>query len=128
MAASKSSGDQELVELQKALLSGPTTGLPHGEPDSEVRQSFAERRAAQREAYGQFVATERIYHPEDQILAFDIGHPVPLEHVDKWRLEDTGHVARVATPEEARAGRRSEKKSTGDSGSGAGSSPSKSEK
>jgi hypothetical protein len=116
VAASKSSGDQELVELQRALLSGPTTGLPLADP--ETRKTVADRRAAQMEAYGQYVANQQIFHPDDNILAFDAGHPVPLEHVEKWRLEETGHVDRVATAEEARAGRRSEKKSSGEGGPG----------
>lgn len=110
MAASK--GDQELVELQKALLSGPTADVPFGETDPVVRQTFADRRAAQREAYGQFVATQEIYDPDGTILAFAPDHPVPVEHVEKWDLERTGHVVRVATADEARAGRRTEKKPT----------------
>lgn len=100
----KSAADQELVELQKALLSGPTTDIPHGEPDQEVVRAFIKRRADQREAYGQFVANEHIYDPMGNTLAFTKGMQVPIEHVEKWDLESTGHVTRTATAEEARKG------------------------
>lgn len=93
--------DQELVELQ-ALLTGPTVDTPHNEPDPEARKSFIARRMEQREAYGQFVAAQDIFDPMGNTLAFAAGHPVPIEHVEKWLLEDAGLVTRVATPEEAR--------------------------
>lgn len=103
-STSKKSSDQELVELQSALLSGPTTDVPHGEPDEEVVRAFMKRRADQREAYGQFVATQHIYDPMGNTLVFTPDMQVPIEHVEKWDLEATGHVRRVATAEEARKG------------------------
>lgn len=100
-STSKSKGnDQELVELQRALLSGPTVDVPYA--DEATKQTYAERRAAQREAYGQFRAIEDITDPEGNSLVFTAGMQVPVEHVEKWLLEDTGKVERVATPEEAR--------------------------
>ena len=100
-STSKSKGnDQELVELQHALLSGPTVDVPYA--DEATKSSYAERRAAQREAYGQFVAVENIQDPEGNSLVFTAGMQVPVEHVEKWLLEETGKVERVATPEEAR--------------------------
>jgi hypothetical protein len=100
----KSSPDQELVELQRALLSGPTTDVPHAETDPDVTRAFLKRRADQREAYGQFVAESEIYDPMGNSLVFTKGMQVPVEHVEKWDLEATGHVSRVATAEEARKG------------------------
>jgi hypothetical protein len=100
----KGSGDQELIELQRALLSGPTTDLPQAEPDQDVTRAFMERRAAQREAYGQFVAAGDIYDPMGNSKVFTAGMQVPMEHVEKWDLEATGMVTRVATAEEARRG------------------------
>lgn len=92
-------------ELLRALLSGPAVGVPH-HADEETRTTFTERRQAQMEAYGQWVATSPIYVPGSGILAFNVGAQVPIEHVEKWNLELAGVVARVATPELARAGRR----------------------
>lgn len=100
----KSNADQELVELQRALLSGPTTDVPHAEPDEDVTRAFMERRAAQREAYGQFVAESDIFDPIGNSPVFTKGQQVPTEHVEKWDLEATGMVRRVATAEEARRG------------------------
>lgn len=101
MASTKGKGnDQELVELQRALLSGPTVDVPYTDP--VTKESYAKRRAAQREAYGQFVAIEDITDPEGNSLVFTRGMQVPVEHVEKWLLEDTGKVERVASPEEAR--------------------------
>ncbi len=97
----KGAGDQELAELT-ALLSGPTVDTPHNEPNPEVRQTFMERRMQQREAYGQFVAEVDIYDPEGSIVVFTAGQAVPVEHVERWRLEEAGMVNRVASPEEAR--------------------------
>jgi hypothetical protein len=95
-------GDQELIELQKALLSGPTTDVPYAESNPDVVKTFLDRRAAQREAYGQFVAEEDIYDPMGNSKVFTTGMQVPLEHVEMWDLEATGKVKRVASPEEAR--------------------------
>lgn len=95
-------GDQELVEMQRALLSGPTTDIPHAEGDQDAVRTFLDRRAAQREAYGQFVAEEDIFHPMGNSLVFTQGMQVPLEHVEMWDLEALGKVRRVATAEEAR--------------------------
>lgn len=100
----KSGSDQELVELQKALLSGPTTDLPHNEPDPDVTRAFMQRRADQRVAYGQFVAESDIFDPMGNSLVFTKDMQVPVEHVEKWDLEATGMVRRVATADEARRG------------------------
>ncbi len=100
-SGSRKAGDQELAALT-ALLSGPTVDAPHNEPSPEARQTFMERRMAQREAYGQFVATVDIYDPAGDIVVFTAGQAVPIEHVENWHLEDAGMVERVATPEEAR--------------------------
>jgi hypothetical protein len=100
-STSKSKGsDQELVEMQRAMLSGPTVGVPYA--DEATKQSYAERRAAQREAYGQFRAVENIHDPEGNSLVFTAGMQVPVEHVEKWLLEETGKVERVASAEDAR--------------------------
>jgi hypothetical protein len=92
--------DQELVELQRALVTSPTVGIPVA--DEETVKTFHSRRAEQREAYGQFVANSDIYPPDGTVLVFTKGTPVPVEHVEKWDLETAGVVDRVATPEEAR--------------------------
>jgi hypothetical protein len=102
VATSKSTNDQELVELQRALLTAPTVDVPHNEADQETVRAFMQRRAAQREAYGQFKANSDIYDPMGGTLVFTPGMPVPLEHVEMWGLEETGLVERVATPAEAR--------------------------
>lgn len=101
-STSKGKDDQESVEARRDLLSGPTVGTPHAEANPEAARSFMQRRAAQREAYGQFVAEEDIYDPDGNALVFTAGMQVPVEHVEKWELEDVGKVRRVATPEEAR--------------------------
>jgi len=93
--------------MQRALLSGPTVGLPHNEGDPEVKRAFLSRREAQREAYGQFVAEEDVYDPDGIGLVFSAGMQVPVEHVEKWDLEAHGKVKRVASAEEARRGFRS---------------------
>ncbi len=100
-SGSRKAGDQEIAELT-ALLSGPTVDTPHNETNPEVRQTFMERRMAQREAYGQFTAAVDIYDPAGDIVVFTAGQAVPVEHVEKWHLEDAGMVQRVATPDEAR--------------------------
>jgi hypothetical protein len=100
----KSSGDQELIELQRALLSGPTTDVPYAEGDPDVTRAFIQRRADQREAYGQFVAVQDIFDPMGTSLTFTKGMQVPVEHVEKWDLEATGMVSRVASADEARRG------------------------
>jgi hypothetical protein len=89
----------------RALLSAPAVGVPQHAP-AAVRQSFMERRAAQREAYGQFVADAEIYWPGTSTLVFTTGQQVPMEHVEKWDLEANGMVHRVASPALARAGKR----------------------
>jgi hypothetical protein len=101
----RSAADEELIELQRQVLSSPGVGVPRGvDEDGIVR--WQERRAAQREAYGQFVAADSIYI--GNALAFAPGMAVPVEHVERFNLEATGQVERVATPELARAGRRSD--------------------
>jgi hypothetical protein len=101
-----SKGDQELIELQRALLTGPTTGVPAAGGDPEVRKTYRARRVAQREAYGQFVANSEIYDPDGSALIFAAGQPVPVEHVERLELEAMGLVNRVASPELARKGLR----------------------
>lgn len=86
------------------LLSAPAVGIPHA-ADEPTRQSFVERQLAQREAYGQFRAISPIYVPGTGTLAFNKDQQVPMEHVEKWELEAAGLVARVASPEDARANR-----------------------
>jgi hypothetical protein len=99
-----SDADQELLELQRsALTHGHAAGLPAGVADPAAIATWEQRREAQREAYGQFVAAGPIYH--GNALAFNTGQQVPLEHVIKWRLVEQQMVNRVATPELARAGR-----------------------
>jgi hypothetical protein len=100
--------DQELVDLQRALLSGPTTGVP-ATADPEARKAYLGRRAEQREAYGQFEATSEIYDPDGSALIFNPGAAVPVEHVERFGLEETGMVRRVASPELARRGMRSDR-------------------
>ncbi len=92
-------------ELMRALLSGPAVGVPHA-ADEATRETFSERRMGQREAYGQFVATGDIYWPGTGTLVFTEGMQVPIEHVEKWLLEDADLVQRVASPRLARAGAR----------------------
>lgn len=104
VAASKSNIDDER-ELLTALMSSPAVGVPHA-ADEQTRTTYMDRRRAQTEAYGQFVAKGPIYWPGTGILVFATGHAVPLEHVEKWDLELADLVERVATPELARAGRR----------------------
>ena len=104
----KGPADQELAELQRALLSAPTTGVA-ASGDPEVRKAYLGRRAAQREAYGQFVATGDICDPDGSALIVTAGQPVPLEHVERFDLEVLNMVERVATPELARRGMRSER-------------------
>lgn len=104
MAEQKNRTDDE-QELLRALVSAPAVGVPQ-HASEEVRQTFHDRRMAQREAYGQFVANAPIYWPGTGILVFTEGMPVPMEHVEKWDLEEAGFVNRVADPRLARAGRR----------------------
>lgn len=92
-------------ELLRALVSGPAVGVPQ-HADEETRRTHHDRRMAQREAYGQWVADSDIYWPGTAILVFTQGMPVPVEHVEKWELEDAGLVHRVASAQLARAGRR----------------------
>lgn len=94
--------DQELVDMQRALLTGPTADIPHAETDLDVVRAFIKRRADQREAYGQFTATADIYDPMGNSKVFTKDMQVPVEHVEMWDLEATGLVQRVATPEQAR--------------------------
>lgn len=102
-----SAADQELIELQRALLSSPTTGVP-ATGDPEARKAYLGRRAAQREHYGQFVAASDIFDPDGSALIYTAGSAVHLEHVERWGLEETGMVERVASPELARRGARFE--------------------
>ncbi len=103
-STSKKNNDQELVDLQRAMLSGPTVGVPHAEGNTDTVRAYLARRAEQREVYGQFVATEDIYEPGGSALTFTNGMPVPIEHVEKWDLETAGMVERVASQDDARRG------------------------
>lgn len=107
MPSNTSKGDQELVDLQRALLSGPTSGVAAA-GDPAARKAYLSRRAEQREAYGQFVATGDIFDPDGSALIFTVGQPVPLEHVERFDLEALNMVERVATPALARRGMRSD--------------------
>lgn len=104
VAEQKQRTDDE-QELLRALVSGPAVGVPQ-HADAETRKTFTERRMAQREAYGQYVADGPIYWPGTGILVFTEGMQVPLEHVEKWELEAAGMVHRVASPALARVGKR----------------------
>jgi hypothetical protein len=104
VAESKSMTDDER-ELARALVSGPAVGVPQ-HADEQTRQTFLDRRMQQREAYGQFVADGPIYWPGTGILVFTEGMPVPVEHVEKWLLEEAGMVHRIASPRLAAAGAR----------------------
>lgn len=57
-----------------------------------VRTAEDHRRAIAQE-YGQYVAVEQI--TVDGALAFDVGHPVPVSHVEKYDLLATGAVQRA---------------------------------
>lgn len=105
MAEPKNDTLDDEQELLRALVSGPAVGVPH-HADEQTRETFTERRMLQREAYGQFVADGPIYWPGTGILVFTEGMPVPVEHVEKWLLEEAGMVHRVASPRLARAGAR----------------------
>lgn len=94
-------GEDEL----RALLSAPAVGVPQ-HATAEERETHHDRRMAQREAYGQFVADCPIYWPGTGILVFTEGQSVPVEHVEKWDLELAGAVHRIADVRLARAGRR----------------------
>jgi hypothetical protein len=101
-----SDADQELMELQRsAATQGHAAGLPSGPAaaDPNTITTFQARRAAQNEAWGQFVANGPIYI--GNALAFHAGSQVPLEHVIKYQLEEQELVNRVATPEMARVGK-----------------------
>lgn len=96
-------GDEQ--ELLRALVSGPAVGVPQ-HADQATRETFTDRRMMQREVYGQFVADGPIYWPGTGILVFTEGMQVPVEHVEKWLLEEAEMVHRVASPRLARAGAR----------------------
>ncbi len=97
--------DESEREQLRALLSGPAVGVPQT-ADPATRETFQSRRMDQLEAYGQFVAISPIYWPGTGTLVFNEGSQVPVEHVEKWLLEEAGLVQRVASPRLARAGRR----------------------
>jgi hypothetical protein len=104
--AELSEADRELMELSRsALTQGHAAGLPSGAAaaDPAAITTWEARRAAQREAYGQFVAADTIYLGGTP--AFGKGQQVPLEHVIRFDLESQELVHRVATPEQARAGK-----------------------
>jgi hypothetical protein len=101
-----SDADKELMELQRSITTqGHTAGVPGGPAagDPNMVTTFEARRAAQREAHGQFVALGPI--TIGNALAFVQGMAVPLEHVIRYGLWDQELVARVATPEQARVGK-----------------------
>jgi hypothetical protein len=100
--------DQELLELQRALSASGAApaGLPSGAAvaaDPEVIRTWELRQAAQREAYGQFVADGDVWI--GNCMTFTGGQPVPLEHVIRFQLDERHQVNRVATPEMARVGK-----------------------
>lgn len=98
--------DRELMELHRSIATqGHAAGLPSGAAgvDPTAITTWEARRAAQREAYGQFVALGPIHI--GNTLAFHTGQAVPLEHVIRYDLEGQELVARVATPELARVGK-----------------------
>jgi len=101
-----SDADQELMELQRSVMTqGHAAGLPHGPTaaDPEAITTFEARRAAQREAWGQFAAIAPI--TIGNALAFVPGAAVPLEHVIRYKLWEQELIVRVATPELARVGK-----------------------
>jgi hypothetical protein len=71
--------------------------------DPEAIRTWELRLAAQREAYGQFVAAGPIWI--GNAMTFDSGQAVPLEHVIRFNLLEREQVNRVATPEMARLGK-----------------------
>jgi hypothetical protein len=100
--------DRELLELQRALSASGAApaGLPSGAAiaaDPDLIRTWELRAAAQREAYGQYVANGDIYI--GNCLTFTSGQPVPLEHVIRFNLWDREQVNRVASPELARLGK-----------------------
>lgn len=101
-----SDADKELMELQRSIATqGHAAGLPMGPAatDPNTVTTFEARRAAQREAWGQFVAIAPI--TIGNALAFVPGNQVPLEHVIKYDLEGQELVARVADAKRARVGK-----------------------
>lgn len=103
--------DRELLELQRSMSASGAgiAGLPSGAAvaaDPEVIRTWELRRAAQDEAYGQYVADGDIYI--GNALTFTNGQAVPLEHVIRFQLDEREQVNRVATPEMARLGKRFE--------------------
>ncbi len=104
MAEQQTMHDDEKA-LLRALVSGPAVGVPQ-HADEGVRETFTERRMAQREAYGQYIAAGPIYVPGTGTLAFNKDQQVPIEHVEKWMLVEADMVHRVASAELARAGAR----------------------
>lgn len=103
----QSADDQELMELSRsALVQGHAAGVPSGAAiavDPDAITTWEARRAAQREAYGQFVAIDPIVIAG--VPTFVPGQQVPLEHVIRFDLLDQELVARVASPEQARVGK-----------------------
>jgi hypothetical protein len=102
----QSADDQELMELSRsAHVSGYAAGVPSGPGASnpDVIDTWQKRKAAQREAYGQFVALDMIHIAG--VPVFAPGQQVPLEHIIRFNLLEQELVARVATPEQARAGK-----------------------
>jgi hypothetical protein len=102
----QSADDQELMELSRSShVSGYAADVPTGAAaaDPDVISTWQQRRAAQREAYGQYVALDMIHIAG--VPVFAPGQQVPLEHVIRFGLFDQELVAKVATPEQARAGK-----------------------
>jgi hypothetical protein len=100
-----SDADRELLDLQRSVLTSPQGGLigVNEQVTPQAIRRFEQRQAAQREAYGQFVANSPIFYGNAQVFA--PGAQVPLEHVLRFNLEELEMVDRIATPEMARMGR-----------------------
>lgn len=65
----------------------------------EAERAALERRQAQLEEYGQWVAKAPIMF--GNALAYDTGHPVPASNVESYGYDKQGLVERVASKTEA---------------------------
>lgn len=84
------------------MKANPDNRLPAAsvEPPSpeESAATAEERRAMQEIEYGTYVATAQIAY--DGVLAFDVGHPVPVSHVEQWRKDSDDRVTLVKLTKE----------------------------